>query len=131
MIGVWKSYILNLWDMPFPHSLIVENFEKSTAVPDMAPEPENSHLHQQANSDAVTNRCHLFLSLLGHTLHPLRHVLKQALYFTNMFMEMWTFTSDNTLTHPHLPLGSCDELECYIKCSSQISSSSRSSSSTG
>ena len=34
--------MLNLWDPPLPlHSLIFEKFEKSTAVPDMAPEPLN------------------------------------------------------------------------------------------
>ena len=40
MIGGWKSYMLNLWNTPPPHSLIFEKFEKSVAVPDMAPEPE-------------------------------------------------------------------------------------------
>ena len=39
VIGGWKSYKLGLWDPPFPPSLIFEKFEKSTAVPDMTPEP--------------------------------------------------------------------------------------------
>ena len=40
MISDWKSYIFNLWDPPFsPPASIFEKFEKSVAVPDMAPEP--------------------------------------------------------------------------------------------
>ena len=40
---------LTVWDPPSPpHSLIFKKFEKSTAVPDMAPEPKQSELLSDA-----------------------------------------------------------------------------------